>query len=154
MTTGKGLRSKRDPQLPGFIRSSPKAGEQAQICVRIPQALRNSFEQAQLLLREHGMDMQLAEVVRLAIQDACRLVAERYGDADPVASNDLGEAHTGDKLEVKDSSRHAVEESGSSSVFDGQSETLEDPPLTGSRATAKESSGVVFAGEGGRNGAR
>lgn len=147
MSTGKGLRSRRDSHLPGFIRSAKKGGDQTQVCVRIPQALRDSFENAQRILREQGKDMQLAEVVRLAIEDACRLVAELYG-------NDLSKGDRESTQGVEDSSRLAVEESGSSSVFDGQSEALEDPPLTGSRATAKESSGVGFAAKGDRDGSR
>lgn len=151
MSTGKGLRGRRDSHLPEFIRSAQKVGEHAQICVRVPQTLRDSFEQAQHVLREHGMDMQLADVVRLAIQDACRVVAERYGDANNVASEDQGDAGTGNTHGVEHSSNGPVEEWGAEAKNSGSSTNSEAPTPQGSRSTRSVERGGGFDGE---NGAR
>lgn len=149
MSTGKGSRSKRDPHLPGFIRNAQKAGEQAQICVRIPQTLRNSFERAQHVLRERGMDMQLADVVRLAIQDACRLVAERYGDTDHVASDNLGKTDTRNTQGVEHSSNGPVEECGAEAKNSGSSTNSEAPTPQGSRSARSVERGGGFEGKNG-----
>jgi len=140
MSTGKGLRSRRDPHLPGFIRSAKNGGDQTQVCVRIPQTLRDSFEKAQCMLRERGKEMQLADVVRLAIEDACRLVTELYGD-------ELSEAGKENSQGVEHSSHGPVEEWGAKKNGGVSSTKSEAPTPQGSRTTQSVERGGGFDGD-------
>lgn len=139
MSTGKGLRSRRDPHLPGFIRSAKNGGDQTQVCVRIPQTLRDSFEKAQCMLRERGKEMQLADVVRLAIEDACRLVTELYGD-------ELSEAGKENSQGVEHSSHGPVEEWGRKK-WRGFFHKIGSPHPSGSRTTQSVERGGGFDGD-------
>lgn len=143
---------------PAFIRPLEGDGEQVQVSFRIGVLEKARFEAAQATLRNHGKDMQIADVLRTALRDAANYVEQRYpkgrGEAGIRDDEQLRKPSYGaTRNSVEDSSRNTVEESGSWRVFDGQSKTLQDPPLTGSMATGKEPSGVGATAEENRDGA-
>jgi hypothetical protein len=154
MSTSKGLRSKKGANLPRFIQESQKTGKQAQISVRIPLALHRSFEQARQTLREHGRDMQMADLVRSAIQDACEAVADHYGTAGESVAPKSDVGCLASKNDGEHSSRGCGEEWGAKGDGDDQSPSTEAPPLTGSGPLEKAEPGVELPRAGGRDGAR
>lgn len=64
--------------LPSYIVKSDKGEQQTQISVRIPVSLHKDFESAKTALRKKGFDMQLATVVRLALENAIQTAKKQY----------------------------------------------------------------------------
>lgn len=64
---------------PSFIRQLAKSGSSTQVACRVPSHVKERYDKAQKLLRQHGEDMQIADVVRAALEDAAEFVERRYG---------------------------------------------------------------------------
>lgn len=154
MSSSKGLHSKKGSHLPRFIQESQKTGKHAQVSVRIPLALHGSFERARQTLRKHGMDMQMADLVRTAIQDACQAVAKHYGRANESPVDKSTEECLGSNDDGEHSSHGHGEECGAPGDGDDQSTATGAPPLTGSGPLDKAEPGVGLPRAGGRDGER
>lgn len=158
----------RDLSAPSYIKTFENANSMTQVAARIPADVKLRFDNAQEILRRHGLDMQLNDVIRDALCAASEYVSREYGEPDsmkasvPVTSNESGKgsalsektsAHSF-TASVEDSSPGGVEEWGASGSVDGSSTDSGASPLTGSTAPSQAQSGVVSASKGGRNGTR
>lgn len=76
---------------PSFIHPLEKGGSSTQIACRIPTHVKERIDKAQKLLRQHGEDMQIADIVRAALEEAASFVERRYGSGStgsiPTTSN-------------------------------------------------------------------
>lgn len=143
----KGFKGARSAMLPGFIHESQRAAKQTQISVRIPLELRARFDQAQATLREHGYDMQLADLVRIAIQDACDLVSERYSQIEASTGASRASKEGGNNSFGEHSSHGPVEEWGAKKNGGVSSTKSEAPTPQGSRTTRSVERGGGFEGD-------
>lgn len=64
---------------PSFIRQLAKSGSSTQVACRVPSHVKERFDKAQKLLRQYGEDMQIADVIRAALEEAASFVERKYG---------------------------------------------------------------------------
>lgn len=74
---------------PVFIRPLESDGDQVQISFRIAGSEKSRFDAAQSVLRSHGKDMLIAEVLRAAMREASEYVEKMYGNM-PINKNSDG----------------------------------------------------------------
>lgn len=70
---------------PAFIRPL-ESEEQVQISFRISKSEKTRFDNAQEILKTKHKDMQIAEVLRAAMRQACEYVEKTYGNM-PINKN-------------------------------------------------------------------